>query len=219
MSEVTQPVDEPVVEEPVEVPEPEVVEPEEFDKDRAMALINKLRPFEKQAEAATKKAADLEARLKELEDRDKSEEEKRAERLAALESQTAADQIELQTLRLKTAVYAVAPTVGVADADLALAALDRSLVEYDTQGVPTNITDVLTQLVEQKPILKGQAVSVVNINAGGGAQNGQRPNLTADELEMARRQGLTAEEYAAFKGVTTVDDLHEAERLMATSTQ
>ncbi len=190
-----------------------------FDKDRAMALIGKLRPYEKAALTEKTRADKLEAELREIQDRNKSDDEKRAERLAALESEKGTWDLERQSYALKLAVFQNASRLGIADADLALAALDRSQVEYNEHGDPANIDTVLTALLEAKPLLKGvpavQPVVGANINAGAGVQNGKRPDLSADELETAGRMGLTADEYAAFKGKRSVGEFAEAERVTA----
>ncbi len=200
---------------PEPTPDPTPDAEDVFDKDRAMALISKLRPYEKAATVEKARADKLAAELKEIQDRDKSEEERRSERLAVLEAEKTGWDTERQAYALKVAVYSQATALGIADADLALAALDRSKVEYDDSGSPSNIADVLLALLEAKPLLKAATapqIAGTGINAGAGVQNGKRPDLSADELEMAARLGMTADEYASYKGGRSIGDFAEAQR-------
>jgi len=196
--------------EPKPDPEPE---PEPFDKERAMATINKLRDEVKAAKADAKKTAALEARLKEIEDAQLTEQEKVAKERDALAAEKTAWEQERQVTNLKLAVYAQTVPLGIVDADLALAALDRSALEFDEGGNPKNIADVLLALLEAKPILKGVASSFSatgDLNAGSGQAGGKKPSLTAEELEAAARYGMTVEAYAAFKDVGTYEDYLKA---------
>lgn len=188
---------------------------EEFDRDRAMATINKLREKEKQGKADAKRAADLEAELKAIKDAQKTDAERQAERLAALEAKEAAWATERQDLELRLKVHAMAESAGIADVDLALAALDRSKIEW-ADGTPTNLSEVVEDLLEAKPLLRraGGRRTTSSTDAGAGRQDGPKPDLTADELAMADRLGMTPERYAAMRGVTTVADY---ERLKAKS--
>src|SRR3990167_89804 len=60
-------------------------DPKTWDYERGMATITKLRDELKAAKADSKRATELETRLKEVDDASKSEEEKRAEKLAEYE--------------------------------------------------------------------------------------------------------------------------------------
>lgn len=181
---------------------------EPFDKDRAMATITKLREAEKAGKAAARERDEALARLKAFEDSQKSDAEKQAERLQALEAQQVAWAEERKTMNLKLAVYSHVAELGIADADLALLALDRRQVEFDKEGQPSNVKEALTSLLEQKPILKGTAVkpqAPPRIDSGAGTQaDGPAPPLTADELAVAMAAGMTPEEYSAAKEKNTV---------------
>lgn len=180
---------------------------EEFDRDRAMATINKLREKEKQGKADARRADEAEAKLKALEDAQKSEAERQAERLAALEAKESTWAAERQDLELRLAVHSLAESAGIADVDLALAALDRSKVEW-ADGSPTNLAEVVESLLDAKPLLRkgGRRTTTSSTDAGAGGKPGPAPQLTAEELAMAQRMGMTPERYAAMRGVTTVAD-------------
>lgn len=104
--ETTEPAE--TVETEAEAPTVEVEE--EFDKDRALATIKKQREAEK---AANDRAKALEAKLKEFEDRDKSEAQKLAEAKDTAVQEAAAAKTELIRLR-------VAMKYGLAEDDLDL---------------------------------------------------------------------------------------------------
>lgn len=80
---------------PAPAPESE----EEFDKERALATIRKQRESEA---AAKKRAQELEARLKEFEDRDKTEAQKLAEAREAAARE--AEEAKAEVLRLRAAI-------------------------------------------------------------------------------------------------------------------
>ncbi|MCR4338780.1 MAG: hypothetical protein NUW01_02720, partial [Gemmatimonadaceae bacterium] len=167
----------------------------EWDYDRGMATITKLRDEVKAAKAAAKERDELAAKLKTIEDAQLSEHDKLAKRVEEYEARETAWAAEKKETALKLGVFSLQATLGVADTDLALAALDRSQVEYDDAGQPTNLQDVLTALLEAKPLLKGVTVPPASgsLNAGAGAQSGPPLQLSAEELEAANTLGMSAE--------------------------
>lgn len=189
-------------------PDPTSPEGEPFDKDRAMATITKLREAEKEGKRAAKELTDARKKIQEFEDSQKSDAEKQAERLAALEAKESVREAEVQDMRLKLAVYSRQADLAIADADLAIAALDRTKVEWGDDGEPSNLDEVLTDLLERKPILKGKGAvkKQGGTDAREGASEGKRPALTAEELDYAQRFGMTAEDYAKWRDVKSIDD-------------
>jgi hypothetical protein len=189
-------------------PEPERQEEEPFDRERAMATITKLREFERQAKKLARERDELAKRIKEREDADKTDAERQAERLAALEAERLTWEAERQDYRLRLAVYSRAADLGIADADLALAALDRAAIEWSEDGAPANLEEVLNDLLDRKPLLRGEKrpPRKPSIDAGAGAQERRGPSLTAEELEWAKRLEMSPEQYAAYKQAKTLDD-------------
>jgi hypothetical protein len=83
-----------------------IVKADEFDKERAMATIEKLRLFEKQAKSLEKKVADYEQKERERQDAELSETEKLKKQLA--EKDTA-----LKNLAHKSLQHEIAEKVGL----------------------------------------------------------------------------------------------------------
>jgi hypothetical protein len=139
-------------------------EPEPFDQERAMALITKLRGEVKDAKADKRKQTELETRLREIEDAQLSEQQRVEKERDELKAEKDAWEKDREETNLRLAVYSQQQTLGIADADLAIAALNRASIVWE-DGKPTNIQDVLTDLLTQKPILRGipQAAPAPNI--------------------------------------------------------
>lgn len=219
----------PVQDPPIDRPPPPADEPQiEPPEDLPEAARESMRKANHQAakyrhernELRTR-AEELETKLKAIEDSEKSELELAQQKAAELEQQQTSWQQERRETNLKLAVYSRQTELGITDADLALAALDRKAIDYDDTGEPTNIEEQLKELLERKPILKGtpQSPKPPDINGGAGA-NDTPPALTAEELEAAKKAGMTPERYAQMKGVGNLDDFErvEAERRRATTT-
>lgn len=167
-----------------------------FDKDRAMATIHKLRDELKEAKKTGGKVAELEAKLQAIEDADKTELEKAQARIAALETETAtaAERVKAANLLVELAK----PEHGIVNARAAAKLIEG--VEYGDDGKPSNLDTILPGFLEENAFLKGEPGKPKPPNANGGAGGGddKPPALTADQLEWAKKLGMTAEEYAAY---------------------
>lgn len=142
-----------------------------FDKDRAMATINKLREQLKELGKAPKELAAAQARLKEIEDANKTEAEKRDEKLREYESK------EQQRLRENAALLVrVAVTEFTADTDcLDKAWLKEKLqasasLELDDDGIPTteSLEKALKGIRKSYPALfKPEGPQAPQVSTGG----------------------------------------------------
>lgn len=138
-----------------------------FDADRARALIDKLRPFEKEANSLRQKYAKAEARTRELEAVASSHEA----RAAALEVRT-------QELALIAAVAAA----GTPHPHEVARLLDAEKLEYDDAGNPTNIEPLMAGLKERVPAL------FMRPGSGDGGPRGQTPAGSAPGMEALLRK-------------------------------
>lgn len=174
-----------------------------------MATIRKQREEVKTWKAQAKDAEALRGRLQEIEDADKTESQRLADQVADYQQREQTWAAEKKDTSLRLAVTERAQDIGLTSPRLAIAALkmDGTTIEWDDQDNPTNLDDVLAELLEREPGLKGTAaLKKPGTNAGDGGKEGPPPALTAEELEAAARFGKTPEQYAALKDVKSFDD-------------
>lgn len=181
---------------------PAVDPPEPFDPERAMNTIKRQREAEKELRARhLAEKTVLEERLKAFEDAQLSEQEKAQKRIQELEQNAQQLAAERRDTLLRLAVSEKAGDLGIVSPRLALAALDKSQIEWSESGEPTNIDTALAKLVEDEPALVATAPrpKPPAVNASDGNNNQPPPALNADELEAARNAGKTPEQWAALK--------------------
>jgi len=184
--------------------------PEAFDQERAMATIRKQREEVKTYKAQAKEAEALRNRLQQIEDADKTESQRLTDQVADYQQREQTWAAEKKDTSLRLAVSERAQELGITSPRLAVAALkmDGTTIEWDNEDNPTNLDDVLAELIEREPGLKGTPAPPRKpaTNAGDGGKEGPPPALTAEELEAAVRFGKTPEQYAALKDVKSFDD-------------
>ena len=135
------------------------------------------------------------ARADELEQAQLTEAERLTKRATEAERQTAEANTQLTNALISSEVKVKAVQLGIVDPDAAYLLLDKANVKYDTKDGVTGVEDALTQLLEDKPYLKGAVGRTPNINPQGG-QAAPALRLSADQQEAARLMGLTEEEYS-----------------------
>lgn len=118
--------------------------------------------YRTQLRETQKSLKELQDAAKEKEDAEKTELQKVIDRATLLESQLREKDEKVKHLTLRQEVLLAAGSQSIIDPDGAYRLLDTAQVEYDEEGNPTNIDDLLTKLVEAKPYLKGSG-------SGGGA--------------------------------------------------
>lgn len=110
-------------------------------------------------ENAIKERDALAAKVKEFEDRDKSEAQKNAERIQELEQQLTAEQSARRTALAEVATTTAARKANFRNPDLAFRLIAGD-VEFDDKGQPKNIDRLLSDLAKTYPDL-------VSGNGGG----------------------------------------------------
>lgn len=146
--------------------------------------------FKSRARNAERENTALQARLKELEDKDKSELERAQSRVAELEKTTAGHDDVVRDLRVQVAVLREAAKVGIGDPDAATKLLDLSKLEIDDKtGEPVNVDRLLVQLLEDKPYLKSTAGKPQGTANGGEGDSASEGGSFNDQLraQYARR--------------------------------
>jgi TolA-binding protein len=131
---------------------------------RIVRTIQQLRDEIKGLKGATgttaKERDELAAKLKELEDKDKSEAERLAGDLKSTGEKLTATEQKARNLAIRAAIAETAGDVGISGAasiKAAMRLLDPSALKFDDEGAVTNAEDALKALVKEYPMLAGQA--------------------------------------------------------------
>ena len=135
------------------------------------------------------------ARADELEQAQLSGQERLEARASEAEKRADDAMQREQSALIAAEVKVRASQLGIIDPDAAYLLLDRSHVHYSTGEGVTGVDDALTQLLESKPYLKGQANRAPNLNPQSG-EPAPTLRLSEDQREAARLMGMTEEEYA-----------------------
>ena len=131
----------------------------------------------------------LEAAEQERADAELSEAERAAKRAAELEAQLAERDAQAQQLALESAVALKANSLGIVDAEAALALVDRAELDFDDAGRPTSasLDAALRHLLKTKPYLKTQPAPASPANPAR-----TTPASETDEQRRARIYGGNA---------------------------
>lgn len=166
----------------------------EFDKERAMATIRKLRAFEKDAKEAAKLRKEVE-RLTKAEDDRKKADMTEVERLKAekgeLEGKLSAAQQEAKERLLHSTVTSEAYKANFADPEDAWRMIDHSKVVVGDDGKVTGADEEIKALMTSKPyLLKKQGV--------GGSVNSQEGRGTSDKpVDEVKRANVLAQRFGS----------------------
>lgn len=152
-----------------------------------------------------KKAAE---KLRELEQAQLSEQERIAaeletEKQARQQAEQIAEQArnEARATLLRAAVLAEAGRQRARVPDDAWRLVDQSLLTLSEEGTVSGAEQAVKTLIEagRLPVMDKPAAPSLDGGAGSGERPGQTPTLTDEELEIARKMGLTPEDYAKAK--------------------
>lgn len=195
-------------------PEPQAGEGTTSTDSISLEEAKKLRSESANLRKRLKEAEALKSQFEELK---KFKEQIDAEKLTESEKQTAARQKleqqlsqaqserenlvrQMQELKINQSVISQAAKLNVVDPEAAIKLLDWSEIDYDDNGNPTNIPDLLKALVKEKPYLVAQQQT--RQASSGGATNpsrAQTSGLGAETLVARLNQGqLSSDEYNAL---------------------
>ena len=138
---------------------------------------------------------DRAAKADELEQAQLTEQEKLEARAAEAERKAASAADQISAAMIASEVKVRAAQLGIIDPDAALLLVDRANVRYSEGDGVTGVDAALTQLMEDKPYLKGQSNRAPNLNPQSG-EPAPTLRLTEGQREAARLMGMTDEEYA-----------------------
>jgi hypothetical protein len=148
------------------------------------AGIRALRAEREAREAAETERAELAAKLKEIEDRDKSESERLAERVRELEESNGKLESELSTVRLGRHLERAADKAGARYADAVTKLIDAADVKLDRHGEPTNLEELMSDVRDRYPELFRSRSGRGDANAGG---RGEAAGGSDDDGSMSAR--------------------------------
>jgi hypothetical protein len=143
------------------------------------------------------------SRFDELEAANATELEKAQKRAIELEQQAKDSTARAQEALLRSAVVAEAARKNVVDPDAAVALLDRSTLELDADGSPTNIAEAMDSLLKAKPYLTGGATR-------GSADLGARGRAT-DQISRDELKKMSPEQIVKAQNEGLLDHLLSAE--------
>ena len=186
-----------------ETPASETATPEKQASPDATELAKELESLKAALKKANKESAGHRQKAKELDDlkaqieaEKLSETEKLQKQLAKLQAERDEVTRQSQERTINYEVRLQAARLGIADPTDAVKLLDWSEIEYDDAGTPTNVEDLLRQLVKAKPYLVANTRSAPTTS--GGATNPSRSQTTAPEpLSWTVISKMTTQQYEA----------------------
>jgi hypothetical protein len=136
---------------------------------------------------------EAQSRLSEIEAANKSELEKEREAREAAEKRATELDARAREISLRASIIAEAarPDRRVVDPDAVVALIDRTSLELDDDGVPTNIASAMDSLLESRPYLVAQEPGARG-NADQGARKGGSKQLSRADLQSMSPEAIVA---------------------------
>lgn len=165
--------------------------------DEALRELDTLRTALKKANAEAAghrhKAKELDDLKSQIETEKLSEKERLEKRVAELQNAQEVSNRQHQERAINYEVRLQATQIGIIDTDAAVKLLDWSELEFNEDGSPSNVEELLKKLIKNKSYLLGKPA-----NGSGGATNPSRSSSTGvKELTWAVITSMSAEEYTA----------------------
>lgn len=162
-------------------------QPDDFDRERAQALISKLRPFEKKAAQLEKALAEREAKLKEYEEASLTEQQKRERAYEEIRTHAEYLEAENRALKVDAAIEREALNAGAHYPDMIARLLTDVELEMDESGRPNtnSVRAAIRALKEERPALfqagpdKAPGKSAPQPVAAGAAINAARSDTAS----------------------------------------
>jgi hypothetical protein len=166
-----------------------------FDAARAQRTIDQLRDEVKASKGTAKELETLRTRLKEIEDKDKSEVERLAGTAREAGEKLTAAEHRARDLAIRLAVAETATTLGITGSGVkaAVRLLDHGALEFDEDtGEPTNVEVALKALVKEYPMLATDGEKPPPTKGTPQTPKPATNGTTASEREQRDLEGLRA---------------------------
>lgn len=124
-------------------------------------------------------------RVQEFEQAQMSEQERQQQRLQQLEAELQAERDRARTVTLQAEVVSEASSLGFHNPKAAARLMDQDRVEYDAEGKPQNVKDLLTELLRAEPYLGRGAGSA----DGGSGRDTTQPSDINDQIRRMAGRG------------------------------
>lgn len=175
--------------------------PDEFNKERAMETIRKLRDEVKTLKPLARKLTDYEKAEAERQAAEMTESERLRAEIAAAKKEAEEARTQARDTLIRSAFVSEAAKAGAAHPEDVYRLADLSGVEIDEAGAVTGVTEAVKALVDagRVPLLGKQPAPSLDGGAGGRERTDQTTRLTPLEVDIAKRMGLTAEQYQKSK--------------------
>ena len=135
------------------------------------------------------------AKADELEQANLTEAERLAQRANDAEKAVVDANVKLADALISSEVKVKAVQLGIIDPDAAYLLMDKANVQYDAEKGVSGIDEALTQLLDNKPYLKGSLNRAPNLNPQSG-EPAPILRLSEGQREAARLMGMSEEDYA-----------------------
>lgn len=166
-----------------------------FSQDEVNRMMNQTKRDVRNQFSDYNDLKDRAARADELEQAQLTEQQRLEARATEAERVAASAAERVSSAMIASEVKVRASQLGIIDPDAAYLLLDRSNVRYGEDTGVTGVDEALTQLLEDKPYLKGTANRAPNLNPQAG-DVAPSLRLSEDQREAARLMGMTDEDYA-----------------------
>lgn len=163
-------------------------------------LRKALKEANREAAARRKRLEELEAAEEQRKQSELSELDREKQAREKVEKELASERERVSGLLIKSAFEVEASRVGIAHPEDAYLLADKASIEVDENGKVTGVADAIKALVEagRVPMLEGRrrAPDLDGGAGGGDRQTRKDGQLTPEQLEMAKKLGLSPETYA-----------------------
>lgn len=138
-----------------------------------------------------KRLREIEAQVKAREEAEMTEQERSQRRMVEIEQELEANRAALRETRLRAAIAAEAPKLGIVDVDAATRLLDTSALDYEADTGWEGVGDALRDLTHERPWLVSTTTApAADANTANPAR--RRSRLTVEQMRSMTQAEIDA---------------------------